>query len=209
MKICNKLGLQRGDVLSVVGAGGKTTLIFRLARELVDSKVLIVTTTRMYFPDKSEYDYLFIDEEPISKINGVYFLSGTPDENGKATPYAGLSRVAGLFDYTLIEADGAKGKLLKGWAEYEPVVIPETTRTIGVLNLGLLGERATPDNIHRLDAYTQLTHTQPADIITMEHIRVLVSKGLFKNAIGEKILCVIGQADHDTFEGVDKWVILQ
>ncbi|MCL2699647.1 MAG: selenium cofactor biosynthesis protein YqeC [Defluviitaleaceae bacterium] len=198
MKISEKLGLRTGDVVSVVGAGGKTTLIFRLARELAElgSKVLVATTTRMYFPESTPC--------------GVCFLSGEPDENGKATPHAGLGKACGRFDYTLIEADGAKGKPLKGWADYEPVIIPETTKTVGVLNLGPLerGERAAPENIHRPDEYARLTGSKPGDIITIGHMRAVVSDGMFKNAAGEKILCVVGAAKAYEFEGVDKCVIL-
>ena len=43
------LGLERGGVVSVAGAGGKTTLIFRLAGEarLAGLRVLVTSTTHM------------------------------------------------------------------------------------------------------------------------------------------------------------------
>lgn len=45
----NAFGLRRGDLLSLVGAGGKTTLMFRLAAEAkaLGLRVLVTTSTRI------------------------------------------------------------------------------------------------------------------------------------------------------------------
>ena len=43
--------IKKGDIITVTGGGGKTTLIFKLAEELKNSgKVLITTTTKMFAP---------------------------------------------------------------------------------------------------------------------------------------------------------------
>ncbi|MGB4108702.1 MAG: hypothetical protein WBL38_02525, partial [Desulfomonilia bacterium] len=46
------MGFRGGGVITLVGAGGKTTLMFRLARELAvsDGPVLTTTTTKIYRP---------------------------------------------------------------------------------------------------------------------------------------------------------------
>ncbi len=55
-KICDIIEYEKkkARTISVVGAGGKTTLIYRLAEELKEKgfRVLITTTTKMYVPEK-------------------------------------------------------------------------------------------------------------------------------------------------------------
>ena len=52
-----QIRLPEHAVISVVGAGGKTSLIFAWARELADAgkSVVITTTTHMYRPERMEY----------------------------------------------------------------------------------------------------------------------------------------------------------
>ncbi|MGE5258702.1 MAG: hypothetical protein ACM3KE_18665, partial [Hyphomicrobiales bacterium] len=60
--------LENGGVVSLVGAGGKTSLMFRLARELSRSgeKVLTTTTTRIF--------------APTAEQSAACVLAGTADE---------------------------------------------------------------------------------------------------------------------------------
>ncbi len=59
------LGIQSREVISLVGAGGKTTLMFRLAKELSLSgkKVVTTTTTKILKPTPGETGSLFIDPD--------------------------------------------------------------------------------------------------------------------------------------------------
>ena len=54
-KLCDIIEYEKkkARTISVVGAGGKTTLIYRLAEELKEKglRVLITTTTKMYVPE--------------------------------------------------------------------------------------------------------------------------------------------------------------
>ena len=57
-----QLRLAEHAVVSVVGAGGKTSLIFAWARELASAgkNVVITTTTHMYRPERMEEDGIHI-----------------------------------------------------------------------------------------------------------------------------------------------------
>ena len=50
MLLPDALGVTRGEMVSLIGAGGKTTTLFRLAKELRDQgcKVMVTTTTKIY-----------------------------------------------------------------------------------------------------------------------------------------------------------------
>ena len=59
------LGVRRGDVVSFVGAGGKTTMAMRLADQLsaVGQKVIFTTTTKIMEPVPREGEYLLISDD--------------------------------------------------------------------------------------------------------------------------------------------------
>ena len=64
MKITDILNIDKNSIVSIVGAGGKTSLMFQLAEELREkSRVLVTTTTKIYVPEKGQYDYLIVGEE--------------------------------------------------------------------------------------------------------------------------------------------------
>ena len=119
MKLCDNMELNRKDVVSIVGAGGKTTMMFKLAEELrQNNKVLVTTTTKIYFPSDEKYDFICTDKEKFSKYismkeNGIYVLGVGVNKENKILGLCEreLSLLESHFDYVLIEADGAKEKI--------------------------------------------------------------------------------------------------
>ncbi len=65
MQLKEALGLRDGEMVSLIGAGGKTTTLLQLAKELRDAgkKVLVTTTTKIFKPSKPHVDRLFIVED--------------------------------------------------------------------------------------------------------------------------------------------------
>ena len=65
------LEIKEKDIITVVGAGGKTSLITYLTKEFSsDYKVLLTTTTKIYLPKKSDYNnMILIDESNTLIIN--------------------------------------------------------------------------------------------------------------------------------------------
>ena len=62
------------DVISIVGAGGKTTVLNLMAKNISKrADVLLSTTTKMKLPSINEYDVLIINKEDFEKYN-TYFL---------------------------------------------------------------------------------------------------------------------------------------
>jgi probable selenium-dependent hydroxylase accessory protein YqeC len=191
-------------VITVIGSGGKTSLIWRLAQHGRHRKTLVTTTTRMFFPPQEAglYDYL-LDAQGIQRGSfrptpGIS-LAGTRDEvSGKygSLPPALLESLVPWFDQILIEGDGSRMLPLKAWAAYEPVVPPYTTLTIGMLPLWPVGLPVSADIIHRLPLFSALTGAQPGDLLSLHHLVSVItgnpqesgSKGLFSEAQGEKIL---------------------
>ena len=64
------------------------------------------------------------------------------------------------FTKVFLEADGSKQRPLKGWSSYEPVILKETTTTIGVLPISVIGQKIDETTIHRLPLFLELTDAQ-------------------------------------------------
>ena len=117
---------EKGHVVSLVGGGGKTTLLYGLARLCAaeGQRVLVSTTTHIqrpsanYAPDEAVRDALW--------QAGTYAVAGSPAENGKLTQPPGLSGWMAGADTVLLEADGAKHRPCKAPAAHEPVLLPES-----------------------------------------------------------------------------------
>ena len=65
MLLREALDVRRGEMTALIGAGGKTTTMFRLARELREEgqKILLTTTTKIFKPSKPHVDRLFLVEQ--------------------------------------------------------------------------------------------------------------------------------------------------
>lgn len=200
MKLRELLDLKKESIVSIVGAGGKTSLMFNLAEELKeDSKVLVTTTTKIFMPNKDQYDYMCLNKKDYldySQINnkGIYIFGSSLNKAGKVVGLdsSTIETVSESFNYTLIEADGSKMKPIKGWGINEPVIYQKTNKTIGVLDIKTIGKTINGTNVHRLKEFLKLTNSTINEPINIQHIISLIlhSNGLFKNALGERILFI-------------------
>lgn len=185
------LGLYVNDAAAIIGCGGKTSLLYRLAAENRDASTLIGTTTRMFPPDASIYDYEATACPYETARPGVALISGG-ESDGKLLPppKETLARIYPRFDYTFLECDGSNLLPLKGWADYEPVIPDFTTITIGVAVVWPLGASLSVQNTHRLPLFCEISGANPGDIIETRHIAAMISHphGMLRNAIGRKAL---------------------
>ncbi|MDR0524589.1 MAG: putative selenium-dependent hydroxylase accessory protein YqeC [Spirochaetaceae bacterium] len=183
---------------TVIGCGGKTSLIEYLARNRRGLKTLVTTTTRMAFPSPDKYDYFRdygkIRSFPAPEI-GITLAGSLNEGKLHAIPLDLLGEIAPDFACVLIEGDGSRSLPLKAWADYEPVVPSCTTVTVGILPLWTLGMPVSEDIVHRLPLFTALTGARPGEPVSLEHLVSVITgnypasgKGLFSNARGKRIL---------------------
>jgi len=200
------------ELISVVGAGGKTSTMFRLAQELraLGKKVLVTTTTNIAFSETSEADHLIVDNSKhIRSLSGfepgtiVCLGSCRVNNQGKLKgierEFVGKIYREHVFDYILVEADGAKRRPIKAPAHYEPVIPRETTRAIGVIGLDALGKTITEDYVHRPLLFCSITGKKMGDTIDRKCLidLILSEDGLFRDAPqGCRRYAVFNKADH-------------
>ena len=167
---------EKGHVVSLVGGGGKTTLLYQMAAHCARKgwHVLAATTTHIQQPNhnfartEAELEALWAAEE--------YAVLGTPDGCGKLTapPPELLRRWMQRADAVFLEADGAKRMPCKAPAEHEPVLLPECDTVLAVAGLSALG-RPLREVCFRLDEACTLLHTAPDASLTPELLVALLA----------------------------------
>lgn len=189
----------RSGVLAVVGAGGKTSTIFRLAEEFATKglKVAVTTTTHMV----RESGALAKTAEESCKIlkQQSVIIAGRPANEGKITSLDGedFKILCNLVDIVLVEADGSKGLPLKVPASHEPVIPQQATMVIVLCGLSGLGKTLF-SSCHRAKQVQGLLQVSDDHIIKVDDIVKMVKKGYIEQYLIPKELfgiVIINQAD--------------
>ena len=209
-RVTDALAVPRG-ITSIVGGGGKTTLMLRLARELREAgaRVVVTTSTHIFPPEgiPTLTDETLAEASALLKREGLVCL-GTLAEKGKlAAPKFAFAELTKIADYVLIEADGAKGLPLKAPAEHEPVIPAETSLVVAVAGLDGLGKPIS-ETVFRPALYTALLGMDEQHKVTSGDLaRVLTQpQGQRKGVLpGMRFCIVLNKADSEA----DKRAALQ
>jgi probable selenium-dependent hydroxylase accessory protein YqeC len=199
MRLKEALDIKPGEIISLVGGGGKTTLMFALARELAsdNSCVLTTTTTKIFKPLPSQTPFLLLEtnEEKMVKtlaqnidryrhitLARKRLLSGklegiSPD---LLVRLARLERVSCI----IVEADGANQRALKAPNSTEPVIPDNTSLLIPVVGVDAVGCRLTEENVFRAEIVSELIGLPPGEVISAESIAFLIThhQGIIKGS---------------------------
>lgn len=160
ISLTDALRVERGDVVSFVGGGGKTTTMFRLADELsaLGLRILLTTTTHISEGQAASAP-AFLCPDEIKSLGdrldrfGQCLLVGPPDGRGRVLSISpdmiGVLRERPDIDCILIEADGSKSRPFKAPGRHEPVVPGFTTVLVPVAGLNSIGCPLDDNNVHR------------------------------------------------------------
>lgn len=176
-------------ILSFVGAGGKTTMIYCLAEELKEKgyRVLVTTTTHMEKPKAHFLEWTSLTEgrETIPELLGRYpvLTVGVSDAGNKikGIPQNGYGLLKGAADFLLVEADGSAKHPVKVPDSHEPVIFPGTEQVVGLLSAGSVGKKIAEAG-HRPEKLAAfLGKTADAVIAAEDLIKISTSRqGLLK-----------------------------
>ncbi len=198
MRLRKALEVNRGDIISLVGAGGKTTSMYRLADELATEGWRVVTTTTTMIRREQRSEQMVLEPRETRLLQKVEAALGVHshitvaaaliDDEGKlrGVDPSLVDEMAALpiVDAVIVEADGAKGRSLKAPTAYEPVLPYATSILVPVAALDALGQRLGERIAHRPEIIARLVNVELGQVITPEMIcRVLVHpEGGMKNA---------------------------
>ena len=171
----NKSSLQRKlqikqhthRLITVVGAGGKTTLIYSLALEFAEQglKAAVTTTTHMFREGRFGFTPIGAGYEG-EKIVGL-----SPEMPRKLLE---------VYDVVLVEADGSKHLPLKVPAEHEPVLPEGADLVIGVAGAAAVGQTFR-EACHRAELACVSLGCEAEERITEEHLMRILT-----GAFGQK-----------------------
>lgn len=184
MHLSEALDVVKGDVISLVGAGGKTTAMYRLGCELAGRgwRVITTTTTMIHPPLSDQSQELIVEDradralrrvgEALQLKNSITLASQRLSAENKLRGIEPewVRSLRSLADVVIIEADGARGLPLKAPAAHEPVVPTETTLFIPVCGITALGRQLTAHAVHRPELVARLTGLACGELVTDEAI---------------------------------------
>jgi len=193
LTLAQALRVPSTPLIAFAGAGGKTTSIFQLARELTHP--VIVTSTTHF----GTWQIPLADQHIISKtpapleeiehgLSGIILITGDIQDD-KTTPVKDgllqwLRDLCGYHDIPLlIEADGSRQKPLKAPASHEPAIPSFVEQVVYLAGLSGVGKPLTKEFVHRPELFSRLSGLEIGNSISPESLALVLShpEGGLKN----------------------------
>jgi len=210
MQLSKALRLSNSDVVAFVGAGGKTSAMFRVAQELAPALVTTTTHLGAWQASLANLHFIWAADAPMPEIeswlsSGVILVTGMLDEETgrfRRLDSAQLKKLRELAGYhnlpLLIEADGSRQKPLKAPAPHEPVIPAFADVVVVVAGLSALKQPLHTAIVHRSEIFSRLSGLKEGEAITPQALaKVLTStEGGLKNIpAGARRVALLNQAD--------------
>jgi probable selenium-dependent hydroxylase accessory protein YqeC len=202
----------RWGIVCTVGAGGKKSVLYQLAREHCGRFALTATVHTTLFPDDLPVETIIDGEAALA---GRVLSIGASRSVAYACPsdkpgrHAGVSaeiirsiHEGGGFDATYVKADGARMRWIKAPAEGEPMLLPGVDLVVPVVSAKAIGEPLSERVAHRVEQVAAVTGIAPGEPLTPEAVgRLLASPdGALKGTEGGRVAPVINMVDNESQE---------
>ncbi len=173
--LSQRLGLAARELVAIVGAGGKSTLLFDLGRDLAaaGTRVILTTTTRVGANQPAEPICWSADpaavEAALDRGNPVFVAGGRVPGKivGPSAAEVDLLFERTRADHVVVEADGAAGRAIKAPADHEPVIPCASTTVVVVASIAAAGQ-AISAVAHRPERVAALIGSRPDDRLSLE-----------------------------------------
>jgi len=194
----NLIDLPSKPLISIVGAGGKTTTMYTLAGELAQQgkRVITSTTTQIFLPKSHETDTLIISPDIQTLLNTLQSswkrhqritIASARNERGKLLGFPPdqytLLLEQSAADAIIVEADGARHLMIKAPAEHEPVVPAETNIALLLMSADAINQPLNGEIAHRPERVAEVAGINQGDVLTSAVIARLMTsdRGGLKN----------------------------
>ncbi len=201
-----------GDIVAIVGAGGKTTTMFALSRALAATgrRVLTTKSTIIHKPTMAQSPGVVEvppDRWPIElrsllderrELTVVVGSAGPDRWQGVPADRTVELRDAARADHVIVEADGARGRLLKAPAAHEPAMPASAAVVMPVVNLRAVGRALNAEHVHRPELVAALLELPEDGVVGIEHLlKVLLdgSGGLKRAPANARVWPVLAGVD--------------
>src|SRR6266702_1964322 len=179
--LCDLIELPTSPLIAITGAGGKTTTMYTLADELAQrgKRVITTTTTQIFYPEPGETDTLIVvADTPIllQKIRAAWQkyhrltvagnvlrtekLAGLQPEQ----PYELLMKSGA--DVVIVEADGARHRMIKAPGEHEPVIPLQTNVALLMISAEAINQPLSDRIAHRPEQVATVAGINVGDVLS-------------------------------------------
>lgn len=205
--------------ISFVGAGGKTTAMFQLAREYLaakNKKVFVSATTHLgaWQISKADHHVIFKDidslKREIESQHGAVLVTG--EIEGNRTRPLDMTAILWLRENTkgeniplLIEADGSRAHPLKAPAAHEPAIPEFSDILIYLTGLSAIGKLLSEENVHRTEIFSKLSALPVQQPVTPEAVTTMLLNplgGLKNIPKSARRIAFLNQADSPTLQSI-------
>jgi probable selenium-dependent hydroxylase accessory protein YqeC len=189
------LGLESARLIALCGSGGKTTLMFSLAREFIAAgeRVLVTTTTKIAREEADGWSSVAAHTaEDVIRGAAECLAESGPKRAGAVVAYSRVGQDghrlagfapelvdkiarAGAFDRILVEADGSARKPLKAPAAHEPVFPSAADAVVIVAGLNGLGVPLSDETVFRAEIWSRLSGLPLGSPVTAESLALCVA----------------------------------
>ncbi len=188
-RLSDLLEIPSRTLIALVGAGGKTTTMYTLARDLAEQgkRVITTTTTNIYIPRPGETERLLVDSEMSRLLRHLRDGWRACWHVTVASAAIGSGKLKGLqpeqpilllrhagADVVIVEADGARHLKIKAPAEYEPVMPLQTGVVLLLLSAEALNQPLSDEIAHRPEILARLTGLAAGDALTPSAVACLL-----------------------------------
>jgi probable selenium-dependent hydroxylase accessory protein YqeC len=153
------------QIVAVIGGGGKSTFITRVATELVQKglKVIVTATTKIQAVPEIEplltddiADFqnelnILLDEKNIALVAKDYYK----DDRLIGISRNSVTELGKFADVVLVEADGTRQRPMKTHKEYEPVIPSSTDHVVVLCGAEVIGKELSNKNVHRAELFAK------------------------------------------------------
>jgi len=215
MKLKDALDIRPGEVASLVGGGGKTSIMFAMAKELAaaGSCVVTTTTTKIFEPLPDETPLVIVEKDETELVSR--FLESAPHyrhitlatERLTSGKLAGISpelveKLAGMktVSHVIVEADGAAQRPLKAPNATEPVIPDNTSLVIALVGVDAIGSSLNEKEVFRAGIAAKLLELPIGAVLSLTAIAALVThrQGITKGSPERaRIVPFINKVDQD------------
>lgn len=163
MRLTEALALGGREMIAMVGGGGKTAALYRLAREGAEDGGRVVVCGTMLFtppPDRIVHPIVLADDEDtlveatarILRNDAVVVATMGHGSEGRLLPVpreapARLAAIPGVTR-VIIEADGWRRRPFKASEEHAAVIPVDATLVVAVAAMGALGQPLDEEHLH-------------------------------------------------------------
>ena len=188
--LCDLIDLPASPLIAITGSGGKTTTMYTLASELAQhgKRVITTTTTQIFYPEPDETDTLIVASETHALLKTIDEAWQKYRRLTVAGAILRTEKLAGLqpeqpyellmksgADAVIVEADGARHRMIKAPAEHEPVMPLQANVALLMMSAEAFNQPLSDMIAHRPELVAKVTGIHMGDVLSPEVIARLIT----------------------------------